>query len=110
MASLSCSSYAQQLDGEWKGSLAAGRAELPLVVTIAKINDGNWTANIRTADYPVGSSDAAVVMLDRLNLRIVSNTGGAYEGRLSSDATFIVGIWSRRGHEMPLVLRREQAH
>ena len=99
--------YGQDLAGEWQGTLKGGEQELPLTVTIAKESNRDWKASMMTSGDPSSSVPVTAVILDGSNLRMaVYRVGATYEGRISTDGTFIVGIWRRHGHEMPLVLRR----
>jgi hypothetical protein len=90
-----------------RASGKAGEQELPLTVTIAKESSRDWKATMMTSGDPSASVPVTAVILDGSNLRLaVYRVGATYEGRVSTDGTFIVGIWRRHGHEMPLVLRR----
>ncbi len=98
--------FGHEIAGVWRGTLTGGSKELQVVVTIAKAGTDGWKATIQAGDNPAASGDVTSVKLDGSNLTlVVAGVGGTYEGRISTNGSFCVGIWKRYRNEMPLVFR-----
>jgi hypothetical protein len=98
---------AQNLAGTWQGALQGGSHDLPLAFTVTKADTVDWKGSMTSGDNTTFSVPVAVVMIDSSNFKfVVPSLGGTYEARISSHGNFMVGIWKRYGHEMPLVLKR----
>jgi non-heme chloroperoxidase len=105
-ATLAC---AQDISGDWQGTLKAGSQELRTILKIAKSDSGGWMATLLSIDQ---SPDRGVGMLadsfslDGSNIRFaIGQIRGSFEGKLSADATSISGTWTQ-GLPLPLELRR----
>ena len=88
--------YAQDLSGDWQGTLIAGQEKIRLVVTIVRGANG-WSAKYYSPD----NDDAGVsVRFDSVSLQgedvklaaAASRIG--YDGKLSADGGFIEGTWT----------------
>ncbi len=105
-ATLTC---AQDISGDWQGTLKAGQQELRTILQIAKSDSGGWRATLVSIDQ---SPDRGAGMLadsfslDGSNIRFaIGQIRGSFEGKLSADATSISGTWTQ-GLPLPLELRR----
>jgi non-heme chloroperoxidase len=100
---------AQDLAGDWQGTLSAGPQQLRLIVHIDKAADGRWKAWLlsidqspdRGARLPVDSVSVQgkSVKLSAAPLR------ATYEGTMAEDGNSIAGTWTQ-GVPLPLTLER----
>jgi len=98
---------AQDIAGQWQGTLKTGARELRQVVTIAKATDGGWNATLFSIDQDFGNGvPINSVTLQGSNLKLtIDRIRGTYEGRISGDRTSIAGTWTQ-GRSLPLELKR----
>ncbi len=95
---------AQDITGNWQGTLQPGQQKVRLVFKIATEND-KLTATIRTADQyspPIATTitrDGSVIKVT------IPAINGKYEGKLSADGNLITGTFSQ-GAQLPLNLAR----
>ncbi len=99
-------SYAQDVSGDWQGTLSAGGAELRLVLHLTKTADGALHATLDSIDQnsngiPVNS---ATLKDSKLNLDITM-VHGSYQGAVSPDTKTISGTWTQNT-SLPLVFKR----
>lgn len=104
--------HAQDIAGDWQGTLKAGPAELRLIVKIAKAPSGGWNATLfsidQSPDFGAGMA-ADSVSLEGSSLKFtVSSIRGSYEGKISADGNSIAGTWNQVA-PLPLELRRTTA-
>jgi uncharacterized protein len=105
-ASLAC---AQDIAGDWQGTLNTGMGELRLVLHITKAADGNLTATLDSVDQgangiPVKS---ATLKGSKLNLDVTA-VQGTYEGTVAADGKSISGTWTQ-SKPLPLEFKRATA-
>ncbi|MFI5103486.1 MAG: alpha/beta fold hydrolase [Terriglobales bacterium] len=97
--------YAQDIAGDWQGTLKAG-LDLRIIVHIEKGTSGGWTAMLYSIDQgPDGIPVTSVTLKDSILKFSVELVHGAYEGKLSADAQTVTGTWTQR-LPLPLELRR----
>jgi pimeloyl-ACP methyl ester carboxylesterase len=102
---LGSAAAAQDITGDWQGTLKVGRQDLRLIVQIAK-GDVGWKATLCSIDQTTSPIPATSVALEGSNLKLtVEAVRGTYEGRISPDGASITGTWTQ-GAPLPLVLRR----
>ena len=97
---------AQNVVGDWQGTLEAGKG-YRIVVRIAKNDFGNLKAELYSID--IGPDGAPVNSVSAQNGTLkfsLAAAGGSYEGQISADATAIVGLWTQGGHSSHLNFRR----
>jgi pimeloyl-ACP methyl ester carboxylesterase len=106
--SLSCAARAQDIAGNWQGTLKARGQELRIVLQIAQDGAG-WkvdTYNIDQIPEPVVASS---ISLDGGTLKFSLDSQvpspAAYEGKLSADGNSIVGTFTQ-GRPLPLEFTR----
>jgi serine-type D-Ala-D-Ala carboxypeptidase/endopeptidase len=98
--------HAQNIAGDWEGTLRAGPAELRLVLHVSKADDGGWKATLDSIDQGASEIPVTTVALKDSNLEFtVDAVHGSYHGKVSSDANSIVGTWSQR-QSLPLEFKR----
>jgi uncharacterized protein len=107
--SLASVAHAQNIVGDWQGTLKADEAELRLVLHITKNADGNLNATMDSVDQGANGIPVSSVSLkdSKLNLT-VDAVKGTYEGTVNTDATAISGTWSQ-GQPLPLDFHRTTA-
>jgi hypothetical protein len=99
-ASLATALEAQDITGNWQGTLQPGQQKVRLVFRIAAEND-KLTATIRTADQP-SPPIATTITRDGSSIKItIPAIKGKYEGKLSADGNSITGTFSQ-GAQLPL--------
>jgi pimeloyl-ACP methyl ester carboxylesterase len=100
---------AQDIAGDWQGTLKAGPQELRVVLAIDESADGKWNATFSSIDQspdwgartPIDS-----ITLQGSNLKFaIAALRGSYEGKLGADGASVDGVWSQ-GRPLPLELRR----
>jgi non-heme chloroperoxidase len=98
--------YAQNIAGDWQGTLHAGPQQLRLIVQIAKSDSGGWTAKLYSIDQTTEPIPVSSVALEGPNVKLsVDAVRGTYEGKLSSDGNSIKGTWTQAA-PLPLDLER----
>ncbi len=97
---------AQDIAGDWQGTLSAGGAELRLVLHITKAPDGSLKATLDSVDQSANGIPVNSITLkdSKLNLDVTA-VHGTYEGKVSPDAKTISGTWTQ-GQALPLEFKR----
>jgi pimeloyl-ACP methyl ester carboxylesterase len=102
-------SRAQDITGDWQGTLDTGMGELRLVLHISKAADGSLKATLDSVDQNANGIPASSVTLKDSKLSLdVTAVHGTYEGNVSADAKTISGIWNQ-GKDLPLEFKRATA-
>jgi non-heme chloroperoxidase len=102
---LTGASMAQDIAGDWQGTLKAGK-DLRIIVHIEKAESGGWTATLYSIDQGQDGIPVSSVTLQGSTLKLgVDLIRGAYEGKVSSDGNSIDGTWTQ-GQPLPLALQR----
>jgi len=101
--------HAQDIPGDWQGTLNTGMGELRLVLHITKAANGSLTATLDSVDQgangiPVKS---ATLKDSKLSLEIEA-VHGTYEGTVAADGKSIAGTWSQ-GKPLPLEFKKSAA-
>jgi len=98
---------AQDITGDWQGTLSAGGANLRLVLHVTKAADGTLKATLDSIDQP-GANGIPVTSItfkdSKLNLGIAL-VHGTYEGKVAPDGNLISGTWTQ-GQPLPLEFKR----
>lgn len=95
---------AQNIAGDWQGTLRAGGAELRLVVHIVKNDDGSFKGTMDSIDQGANGIPLSSIALKDSKLTFTA-LNGAYEGMVNPEGTAIQGTWSQ-GQPLPLDLQR----
>lgn len=97
---------AQDIVGDWQGTLKPGTVELRLVLHIAKGDDGSLKATLDSIDQGANGIPVTSISLQDAKLSFsVESVHGSYEGKVTSDGTEIEGTWSQR-QSLPLDFKR----
>jgi uncharacterized protein len=99
-------SSAQNIAGDWQGTLKAGGAELRLVLHVTQRTDGSLKATLDSVDQ--GANGIPVTSISLKNSKLdftVDAVHGTYEGKVASDANEISGTWTQ-GQSLPLDFKR----
>jgi hypothetical protein len=96
---------AQNITGDWLGTLKTPGPELRIALHITKADSGDLAITLDSIDQG-GSWPAAAVTLQDSTLKFqVDAVHGAYEGKVNADASAITGNWTQ-GQPMPLEFHR----
>src|SRR5258708_5625717 len=97
---------AQDVAGDWTGTLHAGAADLHLVLHITKSDSCALMATLDRPDQCVKGLTSSQVARDGPALKIdIQKSSGTFEGQIAPDLNAIVGTFTQ-GATMPLVLQR----
>lgn len=101
---------AQDIAGDWQGTLKAGTAELHGVLHITKDKDGGLHAILDSVDQGVLGIPLDSVKLEDTKVHIHSAAlNGDYDGTLSTDGQSITGTWKQEGFSLSVNLQRATA-
>ncbi|MBV9267611.1 MAG: alpha/beta hydrolase [Acidobacteriaceae bacterium] len=101
-----CSVNAQDISGDWQGTLKAGPKQLRLILNMVHDHEGNWKATLFSIDQqPDGVPVDSVAIQDSTLKFAVSAVRGSYEGKISADRNSITGKWTQ-GLSLPLDFER----
>lgn len=99
---------AQDIAGDWQGTLSVSGAELRLVLHVTKAADGGLKATLDSIDQPGANGIPAnsITLKDsKLSLGIDA-VHGTYEGKVAADGKTIFGTWTQN---QPLSLEFKRA-
>ncbi len=95
---------AQDLSGNWQGTLKAGR-DLRVIFTISKGDKDTWTAKMYSIDQGAQPIPVSSVTQHESNIKMsVEMIGGTFEGKLSDDGKTMTGAWTQGLQPLPLIL------
>lgn len=99
-------SFAQDITGDWNGTLNTGMGELRLVLHVTKNPDGTLKSTLDSVDQGAKEIPVASTTLkdSTLNLKVEA-VNGTYEGKVSANAKEIVGTWTQ-GAALSLTFHR----
>jgi uncharacterized protein (TIGR03435 family) len=87
---------AQDMAGNWQGTLETPNAKLRIVLKVTKAENGGWSALNYSIDQGSGAINTSGVTLQGGVFRFqVPAVSGSYEGKLSADGSSIVGTWTQ---------------
>jgi hypothetical protein len=95
----------QDLRGDWQGTLAAGQAELRLVLHIQKGADGKFLGTIDSIDQGAEGIPVTVEQSGAKVKIVASSIQASFDSTLSADGKTLSGSWSQ-GAAAPLQLNR----
>jgi pimeloyl-ACP methyl ester carboxylesterase len=98
---------AQDLTGDWQGTVTPATRSIRLLVHIEKANDG-WRANFANIDQGTDRglvTPATSVNVNGDDFRFTLADGRSYDGKISADGHAIVGTL-HVGRDLPLTLTR----
>ena len=96
--------HAQNIAGNWQGTVQAGQQKMRVLFKIAREND-KLQATLYTVDRP-SAPIATTITLEGSTVRMtIPSLNGRYEGKLSGDGNSIAGTWTQ-GAPLALNLAR----
>ena len=104
---MSAAVSAQDMAGQWQGTISSGAQDLRVVVRIAKTEAGAWTGTLYRIDEFSRPFPLTAVAVQNGTFTF-SSSQGTYEGRMNPDATAITGTLND-GRTFPLELHRATA-
>jgi pimeloyl-ACP methyl ester carboxylesterase len=97
---------AQDIAGDWQGTLAANGAELRLVLHVTNSDGGGLKASLDSVDQNANGIPVSSISLKDSKLSLgVDAVHGTYEGQVAADGKTISGTWSQ-GQSLPLDFKR----
>lgn len=97
---------AQEITGDWEGTLHAGVADLHLVLHISKADAGGLKATLDSVDQGAYGVPVNSIVLKQSQLSLgVDAVHGTYEGKVASDGGTISGTWTQ-SQPLPLDFKR----
>jgi len=100
-----CLARAEDISGDWQGTLDTGMGHLRLVLHITKAGDGNLKATLDSPDQGIAGMPVDSISLEGGKLHFTLNAAkGSYDGTLKNNGSFN-GNWTQ-GQKMPLVLTK----
>jgi hypothetical protein len=107
LAALVLPAIAQDISGDWQGTLKAGGAELRLRLHLVKTANGGFTGTMDSVDQGANGIPIAAVSLAGPKLKLdVKVIGGAYEASVAADGKSLSGTWTQGGQPFPLSFER----
>jgi hypothetical protein len=95
---------AQNITGNWQGTLEVGQRKVRLVFKIA-LEDDKLKATLYTADQPSPPIATTITQAGSTVKMTIPSIAGSYEGKLNADGNSIAGTFSQ-GAQLPLNLAR----
>jgi uncharacterized protein (TIGR03435 family) len=93
---------AQELVGQWQGTLHQGNNDLRLIMKVFKGDNSALKADFFAVDHPGQPIHATSITRDGTSIKIAINMMGVnYEGALSADGKTINGTWTQ-ANPLPL--------
>jgi non-heme chloroperoxidase len=100
---------AQDIVGDWQGTLKLGKTELRVVINISRSASGGWTATQFTPDEGSNGVVASSVTFEGSTLKLVfDQIRATYEGALTESKNSFKGTLTQ-GSALPLDLERATA-
>ncbi len=97
---------AQDIAGDWQGTLAANGAELRLLLHVTKGDGGALRATLDSVDQNANGIPVSSISLKDSKLSLgVAAVHGTYEGKVAADGKTISGTWTQ-GQPLPLEFKR----
>jgi len=110
LASLAAATLsAQDVAGDWQGTLRTGSQETRQILRVAKSEAGGWNAKVfnvdQTHDWGLGIPVSSISVKGPILKFAIDRIRATYQGRVSADGATITGIWTQ-GQPQPLELKR----
>lgn len=101
--------YAQDISGNWQGTIKAGPQEIRLIVTINKDSAGGWKGTLfsidQTPDRGIGTPVNSITLNGSKLKFSIDLARATYEGEVSTDGNSVKGVWTQGG-SLPLEFQR----
>ncbi|MFI5105516.1 MAG: DUF3471 domain-containing protein, partial [Terriglobales bacterium] len=98
---------AQDIAGDWQGTLKGAGPELRLILHVTKSDSGGWKALLYFLDgTPDGDPVTSITLQGSVLKFAIDPDHVTYEGKLSADGTSIAGAWNDGRGPKPLDFQR----
>ena len=98
---------AQDIAGNWQGTLQAPDRSLRTILKVSKTDKGGWSAKFYSIDQGAQAINVPAVTVDGSTFTFtIDQIGGSYVGKLSADGSSVVGSWTQGSMPLPLTLVR----
>ena len=100
---------AQDISGDWQGTLLAAQAPLRTVLKISKSGDGGWNALMYSIDQGPdhgGIRVTSITVQGSILRYSIDPINGSYEGKLSADGNSVEGTWTQNNGPRRLNFQR----
>ena len=98
--------HAQNIIGDWQGTLKVNSAELRVVLHVTKDDSGHLKATLDSVDQDADDIPVTSIVLNGSALNFsVLDVHGSYQGKFNADGTAIEGTWTQL-QALPLTFRR----
>ena len=105
-ALLGSSLYAQDIAGDWKGTISTPTLEFRVALHIAKTGNGGLNATLDSVDQgALGLAVSSMSLSSSMLKFTVAAANGTYEGKVAPNSGSIDGIWTQ-GRPYPLKFER----
>jgi len=109
-ASAALAAHAQNIEGDWQGTLNVGPAQLRLAVHFTGDGHGGFRGALDSLDQGAKGIPITSVSLKAAKLNwTVGSIGASYEGKVSADGTLTQGTFIQAGQAFPLDFKRVAA-
>jgi hypothetical protein len=99
--------HAQDITGDWQGTLRVQSAELRLVLHVIKDDTGKLKATLDSIDQDADDIPVTSISLNHSNLNFsVLDVHGTYQGKVNAKGTVIEGTWTQL-QTLPLSFHRQ---
>ena len=100
---------AQDIGGDWQGTLHPGAVDLRLVLHVTKAADGSYKATLDSVDQGANGIPVSSLVLKDSKLSLgVDAVHGSYQGQVAADSKTITGTWTQN-QPLPLEFTRATA-
>ncbi len=90
------SSRAQDLAGNWQGTLHAGTKDLRIIMALSKGDKDGYSGKMYSIDQTPQPFNTSTIKSEAGTVKFsVDLIGGSYEGKLSPDNKTIAGTWTQ---------------
>jgi len=101
-----CASQAQDIAGDWQGTLAVGAGVVRIVLHITKSPEGTLTATMDSPDQGAVGMPVDSITLDGSRLKFATGVvKGTYDGTVKNNGT-ITGNWVQPPNKTPLDFKK----
>ena len=95
---LGSSLYAQDMAGDWKGTISTPTLEVRIALHITKTGNGGLTATMDSIDQGALGLAVSSMTLKSSTLKFtIAAANGTYEGKVAPNGSSIDGIWTQGG-------------
>lgn len=100
-------SFAEDITGDWNGTLHANGGELRLVLHLSKNPQGGFTATLDSVDQGANGIPVSSARLENSKLSLdVQAVQGTYAGTVNAQGSEISGTWTQGGMTLDLDFHR----